>query len=212
MREGTPEAGPDPAPPPARPPRCRPRPGSPGTTGSGQRARLIDALVAVVAENGYLRTTVGQVAATAGVPENAFHTHFRDLDECFLAAYRRGTEVLLTTVEAAYRAEPSWPAGIRAGLRVVLELVAAEPAFARTCLIEASVAGARVHRARLAFLAKFRSYLSGPDVPRVPDVIRDAVIGGVYTMIYNYVESDRAAELPGLLDPLTDFTLMFFRG
>lgn len=179
--------------------------------GSAQRARLIDALIAVAAVEGYPRTTVAQVATAAGVTVDVFHAHFASLEECFLAAYRRGTGALLARVETAYQAEASWPAAIRTGLRAALELTAAEPAFARMSLIDASLAGAGVHRARLAFLARFRSFLSGPGIPPIPDVVRDAIIGGVYTMVYNYVESDRTAELPDLADPLTRFLLAFYR-
>ncbi|MEV5709112.1 TetR/AcrR family transcriptional regulator [Actinoallomurus sp. NPDC052274] len=178
---------------------------------AARRARLMDALVAVVAERGFPRTTVGEVTAAAGLPASAFHAHFADLEECFLAAYERGTHVLLARTEAAYQAESSWPTAVRAGLRAALELAAADPAFARMCVIDASTAGPRVRRARLAFLARFRSFLGGPGIPRIPDEIRNAIIGGVYTMVYNHVEGDRTAELPDLADPLTDFLLAFYR-
>jgi AcrR family transcriptional regulator len=175
------------------------------------RARLVDALVTVVAEVGYPRTTAARVAAAAGLPMSAFHAHFADLDECFLAAYQAGTRALLTQAEAAYRAAPSWPAAVRAGLRTALELTAAEPAFARMALIDVSMAGAGVQRARLDFLARFRSFLRGPGIPHTPEGIGEAIIGGVYTTVYTYVESDRTAELPDLVDPLTDFLLGFYR-
>ncbi|MCO5994195.1 TetR/AcrR family transcriptional regulator [Actinoallomurus rhizosphaericola] len=178
---------------------------------AARRARLMDALVTVVAERGYPRTTVEEVAARAGLPADAFHACFGGIEECFLAAYERGTRLLLARTEAAYRAESSWPAAVRAGLRAALELAAAEPAFARMCVIDASMAGARAHRARVAFLARFRSFLGGPGIPRIPDEIRNAIIGGVYTMVYNHVECDRTAELPELADPLTDFLLAFYR-
>ncbi|MCO5972747.1 TetR/AcrR family transcriptional regulator [Actinoallomurus soli] len=176
-----------------------------------RRARLMDALVTVVAERGYPRTTVEEVAARAGLPTGAFHACFGGIEECFLAAYERGTRLLLARTEAAYRAESSWPAAVRAGLRAALELAAAEPAFARMCVIDASMVGARAHRARVAFLARFRAFLGGPGIPRIPDDIRNAIIGGVYTMVYNHVECDRTAELPELADPLTDFLLAFYR-
>ncbi|GAA0361031.1 TetR/AcrR family transcriptional regulator [Actinoallomurus spadix] len=178
---------------------------------AARRTRLMDALVAVVAERGFPRTTIGAVAARAGLPAATFHDHFCDLDDCFLAAYERGTRALLARAETAYRAEASWPAAVRAGLRAALELAAAEPALARMCVIDASTAGPRVHRARQAFLARFRSFLGGPGIPRIPGEIRNAIIGGVYTMVYNHVESDRTAELPDLADPLADFLLAFYR-
>lgn len=201
---------------PVPPRRCALRSGRSGgtteTRGIGQWERLIEAFATVVAANGYPRTTIGQVTSAAGLPEKAFHAHFADLEDCFLAAYRFGTGALLRHVESVYRAEPSWHAAIRSGLRVLLEWTAAEPAFARMSLVDAGDAGPRVQRARLAFLARLRSLLIRPDIPQVPKTIRNAVVAGVYMTVYNHVECHRTAELPELAPAMTDFMLLMLGG
>ena len=69
------------------------RPGTPGPRGGGvyvtelQRARLLDATFAVVAEHGYRRMTVRRVSGRAGVSNKTFYDLFADREDCFLAAF-----------------------------------------------------------------------------------------------------------------------------
>ncbi|MGI8330889.1 TetR/AcrR family transcriptional regulator [Actinomadura scrupuli] len=200
------------APPPEQPEELH-RPGDghpPGAGAAGRRRRLIGAFARVAAEHGYSRTTIAQVTEAAGVPEQAFYAHFGDLEDCFLAAYDHGAGILLARMHAARLAQPGWRDALRAGLRVLFEAMAAEPAFARIAVIETGSAGPRVRRARLSTMANFRGFFSGPDMPPIPGTVRDALIGGIYTTIYSYVESDRTAELPELLPAMSFFALLPF--
>src|SRR5690606_6312736 len=81
---------------------------SPETVAGIQRERLIDAFVQVVAERGFAHTTISRVTEAAGVTKKTFYAHFSDLDDCFLAAYRRGMDILLARMTEAYEAEASW--------------------------------------------------------------------------------------------------------
>ncbi|KAB2342335.1 hypothetical protein [Actinomadura rudentiformis] len=173
-----------------------------------RRVRLINAFVEVAAEQGFARTTAAAVAAEARLPEEDFHACFTDVEDCFLAAYEHGCGVLHTRVSRAYQAEPSWPDGIRAGLRVMFEVMADAPAFTRMSVVEATSAGPRVRRARLRVMSGYRAFLACPGHPRIPDAVRDAIIGGVYGTIYDYVEAGRTTELPELLPAMTYFTLL----
>ncbi|MFI6520068.1 TetR/AcrR family transcriptional regulator [Spirillospora sp. NPDC050679] len=182
----------------------------PETVAGIQRDRLIDAFVEVVAEHGYARTTIARVTATAGVTKKAFYDHFPALDDCFLAAYERGTGIVLDRMSAAFGAEPAWPEGVRAALRALLESLAAEPRFARASLVEVNAAGPRVRRARVEYLARFRPFLTdpAPGLEPVPVVVVDAIVGGVYSAVYVRVEAGETAALPELLPELTYFALL----
>ena len=172
------------------------------------RDRLINAFVRVAAEHGFAATTIAAVAAEADLPEQAFHEHFTDLEDCFLAAYRHGCDVLYERVGNAYRAEPSWHDAVRAGLRVMFDALAAAPAFTRVSVVEATAAGPRVRRARVRMMMGYRAFLTCPGKPGIPDAVRDAIIGGIYGTIYDYVDAGRTAELPELLPAMTCFTLL----
>ena len=65
------------------------------------RQRLLQAALAVFAEEGFGRTTVDQVCARAGYTRGAFYSNFETLDELFLAVWEhRSTELIARTREA----------------------------------------------------------------------------------------------------------------
>src|ERR1700712_4307239 len=99
-----------------------------------QRGRMLAAVASVVASKGYGALTVADVIAEAGVSRKTFYEHFVNRDECFLAAYDAGVELMLGAVDAAIRdAVPEGPRAMaRAGTARYLDLLAANPAFART--------------------------------------------------------------------------------
>ncbi|MEO3826800.1 TetR/AcrR family transcriptional regulator [Actinomadura sp. B10D3] len=185
---------------------------SPETVAGIQRERLIDAFVQVVSERGYAHTTISSVTEGAGVTKKTFYAHFTDLDDCFLAAYQRGMDILLGRMTEAHRSAPSWPDGIHAALRTLLAVLAREPRFARASLVEVNAAGPQVRRARIDNLARFRAFFTDPSLPPVPVEVVDAVVGGVYSAIHVRMETGETEELPALLAPLTYFALLPFAG
>ncbi|WP_021599727.1 TetR/AcrR family transcriptional regulator [Actinomadura welshii] len=185
---------------------------SPETVAGIQRERLIDAFVQIVSERGYAHTTISRVTEGAGVTKKTFYAHFTDLDDCFLAAYRRGMDILLGRMTQAYESAPSWPEGIHAALRTLLAVLAREPRFARASLVEVNAAGPQVRRARIDNLARFRAFFTDPSLPPVPVAVVDAIVGGVYSAIHVRMETDETEDLPALLAPLTYFALLPFAG
>ncbi|MFI0370220.1 TetR/AcrR family transcriptional regulator [Actinomadura sp. 1N219] len=181
---------------------------SPETVAGIQRERLIDAFVHVVSEHGFAHTTISRVTEGAGVTKKTFYAHFTDLDECFLAAYRRGMDILLGRMTEAYEAAPSWPDGIHAALRTMLTALAQEPRFARASLVESNAAGPQVRQARIDTLNRFRAFFSGPLPAPIPVAVADAIVGGIYSAIHVQMETGEADELPSLLPSLTYFALM----
>ncbi|MEV5753043.1 TetR/AcrR family transcriptional regulator [Actinoallomurus sp. NPDC052308] len=179
----------------------------PETVADIQRDRLIDGFVQVVAEHGYPRTTISKITEAAGVTKKTFYVHFTEMDDCCLAAYQRGTGILLDRMAHAYHAAPSWPEGIRGGLRAMLELLAAEPRFARFALVEVNAAGPRLRKARIEHLARFRKFFTDPayDLPSLPTVVIDAIIGGIYGAVYAAVEAGEGDRLPEMLPSLVYF-------
>src|SRR6476469_4725276 len=103
---------------------------------ASQRGRMLDAMAAAVAEKGYAATTVADVIARARVSRKTFYEQFRDKEECFLAAYDTGVELLLDTLRGVDVSALDVLEGARARTRAYLQTLAAEPAFARTFLIE----------------------------------------------------------------------------
>jgi AcrR family transcriptional regulator len=171
---------------------------------ASQRGRMLDAMAQVVAEKGYGATTVADVIERAGVSRKTFYEHFRDKEACFLAAYDTGAEVLLATVREAGEDLDDPVERTRARLRAYLETLAAEPAFARTFLIEIGAAGPRALRRRREVLATFAELtreMSG-DAPGLPPEAPMAAVGATNELVTQWVDDDRTAELPALEDAL----------
>jgi AcrR family transcriptional regulator len=127
---------------------------------------------------------VAAVIAGAGVSRKTFYEQFRDREDCFLAAYDAILAQFLARVTAAYRQpELDWPERVRAAIEALLAFLAAEPAFARMCIVEALAAGERaIERYDSAVLAlaglldEGRGQLPNPD--EVPATMARALIEG----------------------------------
>ena len=142
---------------------------------ASQRERMLEAMADATAERGYARVAVADVIERAGVSRRTFYEHFANKEACFLDAYDAGVNRVLGVIEAEARAAaPDWLAGAAAGSRCYLEMLAANPAFARTFLVEVLAAGpealerrSRVHERFAALLAEILSS-ARRDVPELP--------------------------------------------
>ena len=170
---------------------------------ASQRGRLLDAIAQVVAEKGYGRTTVADVIDRAGVSRKTFYEHFPDKEGCFLAAYDAGVEVLLATMREA--------GDTRGRVRAYLETLAAEPAFARTFLIEVAAAGPRALRRRREVHDAFAAFVAEAAPGNVAEFAPLAAVGATQEIVARYVEDGRTAELPALTDAVTFFYLALLR-
>src|SRR6476620_10154942 len=100
-----------------------------------QRAKLLEAMVQVVAEKGYERATVADAVRLARVSRGTFYALFASKEACLLAAYRLGAEVLEARIAAAVRGASGWRDELERGLRAYLETLGGEPSFARVHLL-----------------------------------------------------------------------------
>lgn len=198
-------------------PRGRSRLPAPAVQAS-QRERLLRAAVAAIADKGYPDVTVADIVRRAKVSRAAFYLHFRSREDCFLAATRRGGQLLFGHVlEAARAAAEDAPdeapdeAALRAGCRAFLGFLADEPAFARVFYIDMPAAGPvaveRLQDAGSRFAeinAKWhrRARTRHPDWPAVPDEAYQALAGATAELIRSWVSADKTEALPELEDTL----------
>lgn len=185
-----------------------------------QRDRLYDGLVQTVAERGYANATVTDICRAAGVTRPAFYEHFDTKEGAFLATYRHGTGVLLRMMQEAHAQAPNWRESVRAGLGIMLDVLASVPAFAAMAIVEIEAVGPAARRDRAELLECFRLFFEGAPNPAGlfdqaafdKEGVVDTVVGGVYSAIYRHVAADKARELPELLPMLTYFVLAPFVG
>src|SRR4051794_4778344 len=111
------------------------------TVAASQRARLLDACTALLAEGGYKAVTIGELARRAGVSRGAFYEHFSDKEDCILAAYERFAADLATAMTADLEPEADWHAFIDHLLDGYLSTLERDPVAARAFVVELDAAG-----------------------------------------------------------------------
>jgi AcrR family transcriptional regulator len=165
---------------------------------ASQHGRLLEAMAACVAEQGYAATTVADVIARAGVSRKTFYEHFADKHACFLAAWESGFELLLGLVVQAVDEADGWEDQLRVGSRVYLEVLAAEPAFARSFLIEVLGAGEDALARRAVLHARFADVIAAgyraareqePALGPLPAYIPQAAAGAVWELTAEHVRT-----------------------
>ena len=185
----------------------------PVSVADSQRARMLDAVVRAVAFRGYADVTVTDVVGRAGVSRRTFYEHFRDKQECFLAAYQTGLEILAGRIVGATAETPDavWREKLRIGLEAYTRALSEHPRFARTLLIDILGAGpeAVALRQRLheLFMLRFRrlseqAAAQEPAVAPVPDVFLRALVGGIGELVQEHILREGAETLPELTPQL----------
>lgn len=170
---------------------------SPAVVWESQRERLLEAMAATVAVKGYAHAAVADVIEHAGVSRKTFYEHFVNKEQCFLAAYDAGVDLLLGAIEEAIDAAGSDPfLAAAAGTRSYLEWLAANPAFARTFLIEVLGAGPDALERRTAVHERFADLLAAVydvarlglgELPPRPRHIFRACVGAINELITDHM-------------------------
>lgn len=182
-----------------------------------QRARIIDALAQETAERGYRAVTVADIVRRAGIARNTFYDNFSSKEDCFLAAQRYGAETLKARIlEAADEAE-GWPQRVEAGLRACLATLSASPALARLCIVDALTAGPaaveRYEQSLQAFVPFFQvGRQISPHGRRLPQTLEEALVGGIFWIVYQRIILGEAGQLQQLLPELLEFALTPYLG
>lgn len=188
---------------------------------TSQRGRLLEAMAETVAAKGYLPTTVADVIGRAGVSRKTFYEQFRDKEDCFLAAYDAGVELLLGALRTRSAERQNLLERARSRTRAYLETLASEPAFARTFLIEVGAAGpaalARREAVHDRFAALLREQLDTareqfPEIPEPPEEVYLAAVGATDLIVSRLVARGRTAELPQLEDAVLHIQLSLLVG
>lgn len=182
-----------------------------------QRARITKALAEEVSAKGYRAVAVGDIVKRAGIARNTFYENFRSKEDCFLAVQEQATSAALERVVAAAGAFERWPEQVRAGLAAFLDYVVAEPALARACIVEGVSAGPAAAKyyeeSQQPFVSLFRlGRAVSPRGAELPETLEEAVVGGVFWIVYQRLSLGEVEAIPGLLPELLEFTLAPYLG
>jgi AcrR family transcriptional regulator len=188
---------------------------------ASQRGRLLEAMADCVAERGYEVTTVAQVIARAGVSRKTFYEHFPDKRACFLAAWEVGTDILFEQLVAAASEADGWEARLRSGTEAFLEVLAAEPAFARSFMIEVLSVGEEALARRAEIHERFAGVLAetyaqaradGAVLGPVPPWVFRAASGAVWELTVEHLRTRGVEGLTELAPRIEQLHLALLRG
>ena len=158
-----------------------------------QRAKLLDAMVRVVAEKGYEAATVADAVKLARVSRGTFYELFESKEACLAAAYRLGVDVLAERVSEAVRGAQDWREELRLGIRAYLKTFDEEPLFARVYLLEWAPVAAEREAAIRRFARRYgRSY--GRAGVQVPDEALYVLAAGVHELACTHVRAGGRAQ------------------
>jgi AcrR family transcriptional regulator len=169
---------------------------------TSERERVLQAMAELCAERGYRETTVEAVVERAGVTQETFDSMFKDgRDECLLAAVNAIMGETVSVVSGAYSADQSeWDSAI-AGIRAILELMAANPSYASLGYIVGRHEGPpevkQVYESGVnvlvVMLDRLRDYGGWDTQP--PSAAR-AALGGAEALVRREIVAGRVEQLP----------------
>ena len=164
-----------------------------------QRAKLLDAMVRVVAEKGYEAATVADAVRLARVSRGTFYELFESKEACLAAAYRLGLEVLAARVSEAVREASDWREELRLGLRAYLRTFDDEPLFARVYLLEWAPVPAERDAGIRRFAKRYGVSFARAGV-EVPEAALYVLAAGVHELARAHVRTGgRAQDLEDVL-------------
>lgn len=189
---------------------------------AGQRARILEAMVQTVAAQGYPRTTVADVVRAAGVSRSTFYALLAGKEECFLEAYRLGTEVLEDHIDTAMDlATDGWRGRLQDGIRAYLRILEDDRIFARTFLVEihqgspatALARDAVLDRFAARFLASHAAAVRAGEGEGTPALEVFAILAhGIDALVARALRTGEPEALPALEPVILDAALRVLRG
>jgi AcrR family transcriptional regulator len=172
-----------------------------------QRQRLIDAMLQLAGEQGYVATTVATIIKRAEVSRKTFYAHFNDRSDLLLAAFDATSPSALEQVRSASRRTGGATRQIEALMRRLCRIARESPNTIALSTIEIAAvlpAGLDRHERLMGdYGALIDGCLSADSKQSVlPPVLSRALAGGTHRTIDAHLRAGRAADLSALAPEL----------
>jgi AcrR family transcriptional regulator len=174
--------------------------------GAARRARIVEAMMDVVAERGFAGATVKLVTRRAGVSSRTFYECFDGLEDCFSEVLDLGLARAFELISQAFAQEDGWQSGVRAALASILAFFDSEPRLARVWFVETMAAGSGALERRERNLARLRAmivdYWSQASPVRPEPLAVAGVMASLLGLIHSHLISKEPTPLIELLGPM----------
>lgn len=187
---------------------------------SDHRRRLLDAMAACVATQGYPDTTIADIAAQARVSKRTFYEHFDGKADCLVALYRTASAQALEVLRQALDSARPWQEQVEQAIGAYLGALAANPVLLRTLFIEILGLGEVGLRARREVVRDIADFIvrtvsqadGGAVVPLKPHLHQTAVgvVGAINELVLEAIEHDRVDRLQDIAAPTARWVRALF--
>jgi AcrR family transcriptional regulator len=179
-----------------------------------RRSRLLDAGLELFGTQGFQRTTIEQLCATARLNPRYFYEQFATREELLGAVYERHVQAVAAQVVAALERAPAEPAGrLRAGLEAFLEASLADERAARINYFEVVGVSAELERKRRGVLADYAELIAA-QLARFPGAAQTrlgeprlaavALTGATDGLIIDWLAGERRNDREAIIATLLD--------
>jgi AcrR family transcriptional regulator len=170
-----------------------------------QRERILQAVLALSAEQGFEITSARELATRAGLSRQTFYQHFPSKEDAWSAAFDQAFLELFSAAWHAGAAQPDPVSKVTAAITACLEQLITEPGRARLLLVDAPSAGnagsAAIDRATQAFA---RLIAGAAGERELPAIVPLAMVGGIVSLVGGWVVEGRTADLADLTPALVE--------
>jgi AcrR family transcriptional regulator len=171
-------------------------------------------MVASCEERGCEQTSVADVLELSGVSRATFYAHFEDKLDCLAAVTREALRLGIEAIGARAAGEESAEKRARAALEASVEVIVAQPAAARMCLVEAYGIGEAGALPVLEAVEKVVKVAQEtleqlPGREGMPVELTRALIAGIHRVVYERLQGHREGELPGMVDELWEWAMSY---
>lgn len=181
-----------------------------------ERRRIRSALVAVVAERGYLKTSVEAVLERAGVGQPILEEHYSSLDACFAEIWDEYKGEFLRMTEEGFSSAERWRDSMRAAAWKFCRFLQEDHDRARFFIVEFHFAGEAVQVRRDLVMSRYAKLIDrgneerdGPPIPRVQ---AEAIIGAIWETVVTQINAGSFEALPELVPQAMYLTVFPYLG
>jgi AcrR family transcriptional regulator len=158
------------------------------------QARIAEAVVELMVEDGYGEMTIAAVADRAGVDRADFDRHFESLESCVLEVYWEYTDAFTDLVFAAYEEEGCWREGFRAAAYTAARWIRDNPRVVRFGTVQMFEAGLMAQAQRASHLQRMVDLVdAGRQELDDPNAVGRAVAEGAFGSIYEFMVKEVSA-------------------
>jgi AcrR family transcriptional regulator len=177
------------------------------------RGRLLECVLRLTVLEDYGELSALRIADEAGVSIDSYFDLFKDLQECFLAAFEEMSDELLWAIADLELVGEDWPRAVRKAIGALMRHLAEHPLHARMIAAEVYTAEPEAIERNRELVQEITTLLTEGAPEGAGGMLAvDGVAGAIWHTVRCQVVGEQIQRLPALTDYLTYVVLAPFIG